>query len=82
MPDTTRDVRAALAGRGPGAAWDALELAQAAAFRAGAVVLSAHRGLPPADQFALALQAADEVLEALAVELAGGDLDGGTNGKE
>ena len=45
--------------------------------RRPARVLSDHWHRPPAEQFALALQAADEALEGLAVELIGGDQGGG-----
>jgi hypothetical protein len=54
-----------------GSADYALERALAAALEAGRKVLSDYRHRPPAEKLAMALQAADEVLEELAVELAG-----------
>jgi hypothetical protein len=49
----------------------ALELALAAALRAGQDALPDARGRPKGEQFAVALQAAVDVLDGLALELAG-----------
>jgi hypothetical protein len=68
MPSTAARIRSVLAA---GSAWQALEVAIAAAQDAGRRAIAAHPGLPPAEQFALALQAADKALEGLAVELTG-----------
>jgi hypothetical protein len=74
MPDTAHYIRFALAA---GSAGHALELVLAAARRAGESVLEGRQVLLARQGFALPLQAADEDLVAMAVELAGG-----TNGKE
>ncbi|HEX5273019.1 MAG TPA: hypothetical protein VFW33_21125 [Gemmataceae bacterium] len=70
MPDPAQQVRSALAHGGTGAAWHALDVALQAAREAGVKAIEASRRLPPDQQLALALQAADEALEGLALELA------------
>jgi hypothetical protein len=70
MPDTATLIRLSLA-TGTTGAWRGLELPLAAALEAGKRALLANGHLPPAEQLALALEAADEVLEGLALELAG-----------
>ena len=62
-------IRLALAHGGDAAAWSCLDVALAAAREAGVKALTDNRQLSPADQLAVALQAADEALEELAVEL-------------
>jgi hypothetical protein len=69
--DAVRLIRLVMTHAGQGAALECLELALAAARRAGARAVQDRQHLPPAEQLALALQAADEVLEGLALELAG-----------
>jgi hypothetical protein len=76
MPDTATLIRLSLA-TGTTGAWRSLELALAAAQEAGKRALLANGHLPPAEQLSLALQAADEALEGLAVELTGSDPGGG-----
>jgi hypothetical protein len=71
MPDTAALMRGALATGGDAGAWHALELALKAAHDAGRRVLRDNPHRPVAEQLALALQAADEALEGLALELAG-----------
>jgi hypothetical protein len=71
------NARARLAG---GNVCQAFEAALAVAKLAGKDVPAVH--LPADEQLSLALQAADEVIEALAVELAGRDQDDNTHGKE
>ncbi len=78
--DAIRLIQLVLPHGDQGGALECLELALAAARRAGARAILDGQSLPPAEQLALALQAADEVLEEIAVELAGGDQD--TNGKD
>jgi hypothetical protein len=70
MLDTATLIRLSLA-TGATGAWRGLELALAAAQEAGKRALLANGHLPPAEQLALALQAADQALEGLAVELTG-----------
>ncbi len=67
-------VRSLLAG---GHVPHALEVALAAAKEAGDRAADDNRHLPPAERFAVALQAADEVLEGIAVDLAGSHQDAG-----
>ena len=55
--------------QGETAAWQCLDIALGAARDAGVKALRDNGQLPPADQLAVALQAADEALEGLAVEL-------------
>ena len=63
-------IRLALTHGGGGAAWQCLDLALAAAREAGVkAIRDNERRLPPADQLAVALQAADEAIEEMAVEL-------------
>jgi hypothetical protein len=69
MLDTATLIRLSLA-TGTTGAWRGLELALAAAQEAGKRALLANGHLPPVEQLALALQAADEALEGLALELA------------
>jgi hypothetical protein len=81
MPaDAVRLIRLVLSHADQSAALECLELALAAARRAGAHAVQDHQQLPPAEQLALALAAADEVLEGLAVELAD-DQSGEAKGK-
>jgi hypothetical protein len=61
--------RIRLAHGGPGASWQCLDLALAAAREAGVKALPDNRQLSSSDQLAVALQAADEAIEKLAVEL-------------
>ena len=74
MPDPAAHIGLVLAA---GSAGQALERALAAAKKAGERVLSDYWHRSPAEQFALASQTADEVLEGLAVELIGCDQGGG-----
>jgi hypothetical protein len=71
--DAARLIRLVLSHAGQGSALECLELALAAARRAGARAAQDAQDLPPAGQLTLAIQAADEALVALAVELAGDD---------
>jgi hypothetical protein len=68
MLDPVAKTRLALSA---GSAWQAIKVAIAAAQDADRRAIAAHPRLPPAEQFALALQAADKALEGLAVELTG-----------
>jgi hypothetical protein len=70
MPDTAALIREGLA-MGDVGPWRGLELALAAAKEAGERAILANVHCPVAEQLALALQAADEALEGLALELAG-----------
>jgi hypothetical protein len=72
-PDTAERFRQELA---HGNAWHALDMALAAARDAGRKVLSDQRHRTVTEQFALALQAADEALEAIGVALAEGGAAG------
>ncbi|HZT83063.1 MAG TPA: hypothetical protein VFA26_22735 [Gemmataceae bacterium] len=76
MSRLPENIRAVLATAGGLAAWPCLELALAAAQKAGARAIRSNQQRPPAEQFTLALRAADETLGRLAVELAD-DLGGG-----
>jgi hypothetical protein len=62
-------IRLALTHGGDAAAWSCLDVALAAAREAGVKAIRTNGHLPPEDQLAVALQAADEALEELAVEL-------------
>jgi hypothetical protein len=62
-------IRLALTHGGENVAWQCLELALDAAREAGLKAIRDNTRLSPADQLALALQAADEAIEELAVEL-------------
>jgi hypothetical protein len=74
LPEALAAVRLLLARGQPR---QAMAVGMAAARLAGEGVLDDRPDLPAGERLALALPAADEVLEALAVELAGGDPAGG-----
>jgi hypothetical protein len=65
-------VRQSLRLFGPAGADDALKDTLAACLAAGVAALDANRGRPPAERFAQALQAMQEVLDELALGLAEG----------
>ena len=67
--DTVMAIRLALTRGGEGAACYCINVALAAAHDAAVMALKDNARLPPVDQLAVALQAADEALEELAVEL-------------
>jgi hypothetical protein len=66
-------IRLALTHGGENVAWRCLELALDAAREAGLKAIRDNTRLTPEDQLALALQAADEAIEELAVELSEGE---------
>jgi hypothetical protein len=70
MPDTAALIRRGLA-TGAIDAWQGLDLALAAAYGAGRRAIRGNEHFPPVEQLSLALRAADEALEGLALELAG-----------
>jgi hypothetical protein len=70
--DPADTIRLALTHGGENVTWQCLELALDAAREAGMKALRDKARLPPEDQLAVALQAADEAIEELAVELSGG----------
>ena len=74
--DPAETLRLALAHGGENVAWQCLELALDAAREAGVKALKDNPRLSPGDQLDLALQAAGEALEELAVELSEEDQDG------
>jgi hypothetical protein len=69
MPPLADRVRAELA---HGTLHYALEMALDAALKAGQDALPDTRGRPAAERFAVALQAATDVLDGLALEMTGG----------
>ena len=74
--DPADTIRLALIHGGEGVAWQCLDLALAAARAAGVKALKDYPGLSSGDQLDLALQAAGEALEELAVELSEEDQEG------
>jgi hypothetical protein len=70
MPTLHERVRAELA---HGTPHDALEMALAAALKAGQEALPDTRGRSSAERFAVALQAATEALDGLALEMSGAE---------
>jgi hypothetical protein len=71
--DPADTIRLALTHGGENVAWQCLELALDAAREAGLKAIRDNTRLTPEDQLALALQAADEAIEELAVELSEGE---------
>ncbi len=67
--DAVESIRLALAHGGEGAACYCINVALAAAHDAAMKALKDNTRLPAADQVALALQAVDEAIEELAIEL-------------
>ncbi len=74
--DPAKKIRLHLTHGGEGVAWQCLDLALAAARAAGEKALKDYPRLSSGDQLDLALQAAGEALEELAVELSEEDQDG------
>jgi hypothetical protein len=73
MHDTAARIRDVLSTAGTTAVWQAIELALTAAGDVGRRAIANNPLLPPADQLALALEAAVETLKGIGLRLAGGE---------